>query len=111
MANIGSMLGAVVTSPPKSQGAKRAVKPHTNKKNRGHTVTKGEKSVTQHGQQHGELLNFKAPTEHQLAKESAKREMRHATERWVRGEIGGKEHKAVHSRAKHVLSGRKPHEF
>jgi hypothetical protein len=99
MAKIGSMLGAVVTSPPKAQGKKRAGK------------SKGEKSVTQHGQQHGELLNFKAPTEHQLAKESARHAMREATSKWVRGEIGGKEHKAVHERAKHVLSGRKPHEF
>ena len=99
MAKIGSMFGAVVTSPPKAQGAKRAKK------------SKGEKSVTQHGQQHGELLNFKAPTEHQLAKESARHAMREATSKWVRGEIGGKEHKAVHERAKHVLSGRKPHEF
>lgn len=99
MAKIGSMLGAVVTSPPKAYVKKRA-KP-----------SKGEKSVTQHGQQHGELLNFKAPTEHQLAKESARHAMREATSKWVRGEIGGKEHKAVHERAKHVLSGRKPHEF
>lgn len=99
MAKIGSMLGAVVTSPPKAQGKKRA-KP-----------SKGEKSVTQPGQQHGELLNYKAPTEHQLAKESARHAMREATSKWVRGEIGGKEHKAVHERAKHVLSGRKPHEF
>ena len=110
MAKISPMIGAIVTAPPKAQGAKRAVKPHTGKKG-GHTVTRGEKSVTQHGQQHGELLNFKAPTEHQLAKESARHAMREATSKWVRGEIGGKEHKAVHERAKHVLSGRKPHEF
>jgi hypothetical protein len=99
MAKIGSMLGAVVTSPPKSQGAKRAGK------------SKGEKSVTQHGQQHGELLNFKAPTERQIEKDNARSAMRNATREWVEGKIGPKEHAAVHERAKHIMRGRKPREF
>jgi hypothetical protein len=93
------MLGAIVTSPPKAQGKKRAGK------------SKGEKSVTQHGQQHGELLNYKAPTEHKMMKERAKGSMRMATDDWVNGRIGAKEHSAIHARAKHVMSGRKPRDF
>jgi hypothetical protein len=96
---IAPMLGAIVTSPPKSQGKKRAKK------------SKGEKSVTQPGQQHGELLNYKAPTDRQMIKESAKHTMRHATESWVRGDMSTREHEQVHARAKHVMSGRKPREF
>jgi hypothetical protein len=99
MAKIPAMLGAIVTSPPKAQGKKRAGK------------SRGEKSVTQPGQQHGELLNFRAPTEHQIIKERARSAMRNATQDWVEGRIGSKEHEAIHTRAKHVMSGRKVREF
>jgi hypothetical protein len=93
------MLGAIVTSPPKAQGKKRAKK------------SKGEKSVTQPGQQHGETFNYKAPTEHSMMKERAKSTMREATASWVRGDMSTREHEQVHARAKHVISGRKPREF
>jgi hypothetical protein len=95
------MLGAVlgVSKTPKGQDKKRAKK------------SKGEKSVTEPGQQHGELSSSKAPTDRHLMRENAKSSLRHATDSWVSGHISTKEHAAVHARAKHVLSGKNPHEF
>jgi hypothetical protein len=98
------MLGAIfgVSKTPKGQDKKRAKK------------SKGEKSVTEPAQQHGELASYKAPpppSDKKLMKESAKHTVRRATDDWVEGRITTKEHKAVHERAKHVLSGKAPHEF
>jgi hypothetical protein len=120
MTSIAPMLGAImgISHEPKGQDKKRAAKPHTPKsamkgsKNRkAHKVTKGEGSATAHGQQHGELASYRAPTQHTLMKESAKGAMRNATDDWVRGRISTGEHLAIHDRAKHVLSGKRPHEY
>lgn len=73
--------------------------------------SKGEKSVTEPGQQHGELSSDKAPTAGQMVKDHAKHEMRRATEDWVSGRITTDEHRAVHERAKHIISGKRPVEF
>lgn len=112
MTSIAPMLGAImgISKLPKAQDKKRAVKPKT-RKNGGHTVTKGEKSVTSQGQQHGELASYKPPTDRQLIREHAKGAMRMATNDWVAGRISTKKHEKVHERAKHVISGRTPREF
>jgi len=104
VAEIAPMLGAIfgVSKTPKGQDKKRAKR------------SKGEKSVTEPAQQHGELASYQAPKplpEKKIIKENAKHTLRRATEDWVDGRITTKEHKAVHDRAKHVLSGRHPHEF
>jgi hypothetical protein len=105
VADIAPMLGAIlgVSKTPKGQDKKRAKK------------SKGEKSVTEPEQQHGELLNSQTPvkpiSDHKLIKENAKREMRHAVDSWVSGHVTTKEVAAVHARARHVLSGKRPHEF
>ena len=105
MADIAPMLGAIlgVSKTPKGQDKKRRKK------------SKGEKSVTEPEQQHGELANNMAPvkpiSDHKLIKENAKREMRCAVDSWVSGHTTTKECAAVHARAKHVLSGKRPHEF
>jgi hypothetical protein len=104
VADIAPMLGAIlgISKTPKGQDKKRAKK------------SKGEKSVTEPEQQHGELASSKAPpppTDKKLMRESAKHTIRRATEDWVSGHITTKECSAAHARAKHVLSGKKPHEF
>ena len=104
MADVPHMLGAIfgVSKTPKGQDKKRAKK------------SKGEKSVTEPAQQHGELLNSQEPKplpEKKIMKENAKHSMRRATEDWVSGHVTTKECAAVHARAKHVLSGKRPHEF
>ncbi len=116
MADIAPMLGAIlgISRTPKGQDKKRAVKPKTKKGRGDHKVTGGEKSVTEPAQQHGELASYKAPepiSDRKLIKENAKHTLRRATDDWVEGRITTKEHKAVHERAKHVLSGKRPHEF
>ena len=66
-------------------------------------------------QQHGELASYMAPppppNDRKLMRENAKHTLRRATDDWVEGRISTKEHAAVHQRAKHVLSGKPPHEF
>lgn len=104
VADIAPMLGAIlgISHTPKGQDKKRAKK------------SKGEKSVTEPAQQHGELASHQAPKpipDKKLIKESAKHTLRRATEDWVDGRITTKEHKAVHERTKHILSGKHPHEF
>lgn len=104
MADIAPMLGAIlgISHTPKGQDKKRAKK------------SKGEKSVTEPAQQHGELASHQAPKlipDKKLIKENAKHTLRRATDDWVEGRITTKEHKAVHDRTKHVLSGKHPHEF
>lgn len=98
------MLGAIfgISKTPKGQDKKRSKK------------SKGEKSVTESAQQHGELASYKEPapiSDKQMVKASAKHTLRRATDDWVEGRITTKEHKAVHERTKHVLSGKHPHEF
>lgn len=100
---MGPLIGAMFESktPPK-QDKKRAKK------------SKGEKSVTEPAQQHGELASSaepKRPTDRQMIKDRAKSEMRRATEEWVSGRMDSGEHKAVHDRAKHVMSNKPVHEF
>ena len=101
MADVAPMLGAIfgISKTPKGQDKKRAKK------------SRGEKSVTEPEQQHGELASYKAPTDAKMVREHAKRALRHATESWVSGHITTKECSAAHDRAKHVLSGRSPREF
>jgi len=104
------MLGAIlgISKTPKGQDKKRGKKPTAKK------TTGGEKSVTEPMQQHGELASYQAPKpipDKKLIKESAKHTMRNATEDWIAGRITTKEHKAMHERAKHVLSNKSPHEF
>ena len=104
MADIAPMLGAIlcISKTPKGQDKKRAKK------------SRGEKSVTEPEQQHGELASSKAPpapSDKKLMKESAKHTIRRATEDWVSGHITTKECAAAHARAKHVMSGKRPAEF
>jgi hypothetical protein len=105
VADIAPMLGAIlgISKTPKGQDKKRAKK------------SKGEKSVTEPMQQHGELASNKAPVavlgEKKMMKENAKHTARRATEDWVSGHITTKECAAAHARAKHVISGKEPREF
>ena len=99
------MLGAIlgISKTPKGQDKKRAKK-----------KSKGEKSVTEPEQQHGELASYKAPpppSDKKLLRESAKHTARRATEDWVSGHISTKECHAAHARAKHVLAGKPVREF
>lgn len=108
MAKSGSLITELGNDSPGAD-RKRAAKPKTGRGT--HRVTKGEGSVTNHGQQHGELPSYKPPTERQMTRDSAKRSMRHATDSWVEGRMTTAEHSAIHSRARHVLEGRHPREF
>jgi hypothetical protein len=112
------MLGAVlgISKTPKGQDKKRNAKPTAKmgKLAANYKTTKGESSVTEPAQQHGELASFQAPkplSDKKLMKESAKHTARRATEDWVEGRISTKEHSAVHERTKHVMSGKPVHEF
>lgn len=97
------LIGALFQSvTPKGQDKKRAKK------------SKGEASVTEPAQQHGELASNKVPkppSDAQQIKGEARYQKRRATEDWIAGRIDSKAHKAVHDRANHVLSNKKPHEF
>lgn len=118
MADVAPMLGAIlgISRTPKGQDKKRNAKP-TSKKVKVAAVyktTKGERSVTEPAQQHGELASYMAPkplSDGKIMKENAKHTLRRATDDWVEGRMSTKEHKAVHERTKHILSGKKPHEF
>jgi hypothetical protein len=109
MTKLVPMLGAVFAhvGAPKSEGRERP-------KPRGKKTTRGEKSVSQPFQQHGELASAAEPgplSDRMQMKENAKHSMRRATEDWVDGRITTHEHNAVHARGKHVLSGKHPKEF
>jgi hypothetical protein len=104
VADIAPMLGAIlgISKTPKGQDKKRAKK------------SRGEKSVTEPEQQHGELASNKIPpppSDKKLMRESAKHTIRRATDDWVSGHITTKECCAAHERAKHVLSGKAVREF
>ena len=118
MADVAPMLGAIfgISRTPKGQDKKRNAKPSAKKGKAAanYKTTKGEGSVTEPAQQHGELASYMAPkplSDGKIMKENAKHALRRATDDWVEGRISTKEHKAVHDRTKHVLSGKKPHEF
>jgi hypothetical protein len=108
VAKSGSLIAELGNAAP-GDDKKRAVKPKTGR--RSHMVTKGEKSVTNPGQQHGELPSYKAPTERALVRDHAKSTMRNATQSWISGHMTTAEHSAVHARARHVLEGKRPLEF
>ncbi len=103
------LVGAVFASKtPPGEDKKRAVKPKKNK------TTKGEGSVTEPLQQHGELANSqepKRPSDRQMEKEHAKHAKRRATEDWVSGHMTTRQHTNVHKRANHVLSAKPVREF
>lgn len=103
MANRGALTGVLQNSAP---GAKKANPKPKTRKHGTHKVTGGEKSATNHGQQHGEMESFKRPTERQLEKDGARSSMRRATMDWVDGRISSKQHKEVHARAASVLAGK-----
>ena len=115
MADVAPMLGAIfgISKTPKGQDKKRNAKPKAKmgKMAANYKTTKGEGSVTEQGQQHGELASYKAPTEKHMTREMAKSTLRHSTDNWVSGHITTKEHSAVAARAKHVLSGKRPMDF
>jgi hypothetical protein len=97
--SIGALFNSVT---PPGQDKKRAKK------------SRGEKSVTEPMQQHGELPNSEAPkmpTVMQRTKMHAKDAKVSATRDWVEGRITTKEHKAAHARADHVLTNQKPNAF
>lgn len=118
MAKLTEMLGAVYAhaGKPKSEGRVRP-KPKTTKGHRAggeHRVTRGEKSVSQPHQQHGELASAVEPrplTDGQMAKQHARHEKRRATESWISGHMSSHEHAAVHARADHVLRGKHVREY
>lgn len=97
---MGPLIGALFNSVTPPKQAKKRAKP-----------SMGEKSVTEPGQQHGELAAYKEPTDKQKIKTEAKYQMRRATEDWVAGRMKTPDHKAIHERAKHVIKGGNPHEF
>lgn len=102
----GPLIGALFNSvTPPAQDKKRARKPRPNK------TTLGEGSVTEPGQQHGELASAKAPTDMARIKEEARMQKRRATEDWIAGRKSTKDHEHIHRRANHVLSNKKPREF
>jgi hypothetical protein len=103
---MGPLIGALFTSvsprggkTPKGQDKKRA------------QSSKGEKSVTEPAQQHGELSAFKEPTPIQRTKMHARDAKVSATRDWVDGRITTKQHNSVHTRANHVLSSKPIREF
>jgi hypothetical protein len=106
---MGPLIGALFNSvTPKGQDKKRAVKPKKG------VTTKGERSVTQPAQQHGELASMAEPkpiSDTKLLKEHARHAKRRATEEWISGRMDTKTHSHVHARANHVLASRHPREF
>jgi hypothetical protein len=51
------------------------------------------------------------PSDKKMMKDQAKHSCRRATDDWVSGHMTTKECAAVHDRAKHVLSGKRPMDF
>jgi len=104
MADIAPMLGAIlgVAHTKKGKGKKAAAK---SKKEP--TITHASISVNSPSVP----MDHKMPTDKHMIRENAKREMRHATDSWVSGHTTTKEHAAIHARAAHVLSGKRPMDF
>lgn len=104
--SLGALIGPLFDAgeSPK-QDAKRAPKPKKNK------VTKGEGSVTEPMQQHGELSSSMEPTPVERTHAHARDAKVRATQDWVEGRMTTKQHEHVHSRANHILMNRKPKVF
>jgi hypothetical protein len=51
------------------------------------------------------------PSDKHMLREHAKHSMRRATEDWVSGHMTTHEHAAIHKRAQHILSGKRPEAF
>ena len=117
--SLGALIGPLFDAgeSPK-QDKKRAVKPRKNK------TTKGEGSVTEPKQQHGELASaampgnpnpgpqpYVEPTPVERTQSHARDAKVRATQDWVEGRMTTKQHENIHSRANHVLMSRRPKEF
>lgn len=106
MKGLSPLIGPLFASvTPKAQDKKRARKPKTN------ATTKGEDSVTEPAQQHGELAAYKEPTPIERTRSHARDAKVRATQDWVEGRITSKQHTNVHKRANHVLTNRTPAGF
>ncbi len=104
--SMSPLIGALFNSvTPPAQDKKRAAKPSRGK------VTKGEMSVTEPAQQHGELGAYKEPTPIERVRDHARNEKVSATRDWVEGRITSRQHAAVHKRANHVLMNKDPKSF
>lgn len=104
--SLGKLIGPLFESvTPKGQDKKRARKPKTN------ATTKGEKSVTEPAQQHGELASYQEPTPAARIKNHARDAKVRATQDWVEGRMKTEDHANVHKRANHVLTNRKPEHY
>ena len=93
------MLGPIVTSPP--EGVREEAR----------EALEGREVCDAAGPAARRVAELQGPDRAPLVKERAKGAMRNATAGLGEGEIGSKEHEAVHERAKHVMRGRKPREF
>lgn len=118
MANIAPMLGAILGKAPAPKGDnKTRPKPKTTKGHMAggrHKVTKGEHSMANSVQQHGELASYDHPkplSDTQQIKVNTRHAMKRATDDWVEGRMSTQDHTAVHARGKHVLAGKHPSEF
>jgi hypothetical protein len=119
VSSLGALIGPLFDageSP--AQDKKRAAKPKAKvNKKKGtaeYKTTKGEGSVTEPMQQHGELASAKEPvmpTATEQTHDHARRAKVYATQDWVEGRMTSKDHKTVHDRANHVLMNRKPKDF
>jgi hypothetical protein len=104
MADIAPMLGAILgvsnTKQAKGKGKKSAPK------------AAKSKQVPEAVPHHVVVgVSAEPVSDKKIIKDNAKHTLRRATDDWVEGRITTKEHKAVHERTKHVLSGKQPHEF
>jgi hypothetical protein len=102
MAEIPHMLGAIF-------GTKRSPKEPAAKSKKQPKI----KAITVLHDTGSPLANAQdaAPSDKDMMKSSAKHSMRRATEDWVSGHMTTKECAAVHTRAKHMLSGKRPMDF
>ena len=103
MADIAPMLGAILgvanTKQAKGKGKKTA------KAAKSKTVSEAVPSHVVVG------MSAEPVSDKKIMKDSAKMSIRHATDSWVSGHYTTKECAAVHARAKHILSGKRPMEF
>lgn len=104
--SLGALIGPLFDATPSpKQDKKRAVKPKKNK------TTKGEASVTEPAQQHGELASAAEPTPIERTQSHARDAKVRATQDWVEGRMTSKQHSHIHSRANHVLMNKHPKQF
>jgi hypothetical protein len=96
---LGAILGVANTKQAKGKGkktAKAAKTKHVSEAVPSHVVVG---------------MSAEPVSEKKIMKDNAKHSVRRATEDWVSGHMTTKECAAVHARAKHVLSGKRPMEF